>query len=113
MDAIKPAHRKPDDWADQAALMMVKLARACMNTATGYSHPTEEAKQKGSYLGLSKIKSWAAWSPMSCRKWLIRFLFLESVAGVPGSVGTVLRHLRSLRYMKRDNGWYAEIQDPM
>jgi hypothetical protein len=32
-------------------------------------------------------------------------LFLETVAGVPGFVAAMHRHLRSLRTMKRDNGW--------
>ncbi len=32
-------------------------------------------------------------------QWLSRILMLESVAGVPGMVGGVLRHLRSLRLM--------------
>ena len=31
--------------------------------------------------------------------------FLETVAGVPGMVAAMLRHLRSLRTMRRDNGW--------
>ena len=34
-----------------------------------------------------------------------RVVFLESIAGVPGMVGAVLRHLRSLRLMRRDHGW--------
>ena len=34
-----------------------------------------------------------------------RILFLESIAGVPGMVGATLRHLRSLRLMRRDSGW--------
>jgi hypothetical protein len=34
-----------------------------------------------------------------------RILFLESIAGVPGMVGACLRHLRSLRLMRRDNAW--------
>jgi hypothetical protein len=42
---------------------------------------------------------------MTEAKWLVRFIFLESVAGVPGMVGGMLRHLHSLRRMKRDNGW--------
>jgi hypothetical protein len=42
---------------------------------------------------------------MTEKKWLTRFIFLESVAGVPGMVGGMLRHLRSLRGLKRDNGW--------
>lgn len=42
---------------------------------------------------------------MTEAKWLQRFLFLETVAGVPGMVAAMLRHMRSLRLMKRDNGW--------
>jgi len=30
---------------------------------------------------------------------------LETVAGVPGMVGAMARHLRSLRTMTRDHGW--------
>ena len=32
-------------------------------------------------------------------------MFLETVAGVPGMVGAMVRHLRSLRHMDRDHGW--------
>lgn len=38
-------------------------------------------------------------------QWLQRILFLESIAGVPGFTASILRHLRSLRLMKRDGGW--------
>ena len=34
-----------------------------------------------------------------------RFIFLETVAAIPGMVGGAVRHLHSLRLMKRDNGW--------
>lgn len=40
---------------------------------------------------------------------MIRFIFLESIAGVPGMVGGMLRHLGSLRRMKRDNGWIETL----
>jgi len=46
---------------------------------------------------------------MNERKWLVRFIFLETVAGVPGMVGGMLRHFRSLRKMKRDNGWIETL----
>lgn len=46
---------------------------------------------------------------MNERKWLTRFLFLESVAGVPGLVGGACRHLRSLRLMRRDHGWINSL----
>ncbi|RLN47450.1 hypothetical protein BBJ29_008563, partial [Phytophthora kernoviae] len=42
---------------------------------------------------------------MTEKDWLYRCLFLESIAGVPGMVGGMLRHLRSLRLLKRDYGW--------
>lgn len=40
---------------------------------------------------------------------LIRFVFLESIAGVSGMVGGMLRHLSSLQRMKRDNGWIEAL----
>ncbi|CAH1791596.1 unnamed protein product [Owenia fusiformis] len=39
------------------------------------------------------------------KKWLTRFVFLETVAGVPGMVAAMTRHLKSLRRMSRDHGW--------
>ncbi len=105
MKAIQVAHREKKTFSDSCALAMLRLLRWGMDTATGYSHPTEEAKKRGSWLGLSKINSWFGQSPMTERKWLVRFLFLESVAGVPGMVAGVVRHLHSLRRLKRDNGW--------
>jgi hypothetical protein len=38
-------------------------------------------------------------------KALRRICFLETVAGVPGSVAGIIRHLASLRRLKRDHGW--------
>ncbi|KAI9205730.1 alternative oxidase 1 [Polychytrium aggregatum] len=42
---------------------------------------------------------------MTEHQWLNRMVFLETVAGVPGMVGGMARHLRSLRSMRRDYGW--------
>lgn len=39
------------------------------------------------------------------RKHILRCVFLETVAGVPGMVAGMLRHMHSLRRMKRDHGW--------
>lgn len=80
---------------------MVRFLRFCTDTATGYRHDPEVAKGVKDPTTGSKNK----WFAMNERKWLVRFIFLESVAGVPGMVGGVLRHLRSLRKLKRDNGW--------
>ncbi len=105
MRSISYAHRETKNWKDWTALAMVRFFRTCTDFAMGYSHPTEESKQKGSWLGVDKIKNWLGPSPMTERKWLIRILFLESVAGVPGMVAGSLRHLHSLRRLRRDNGW--------
>jgi hypothetical protein len=97
MKAIKIAHRETKDWGDKTALAMIRLLRFGMDTATGYRHQIETAK------GTPETKQ--GWFVMNERKWLARFLFLESVAGVPGMVAASIRHLHSLRRLKRDNGW--------
>lgn len=47
--------------------------------------------------------------PMTAKQYLRRNVFLESVAGVPGMVAGMLRHLHSMRRMKRDNGWIESL----
>lgn len=92
MRDIKIAHRKADNWSDWAALGTVRVFRWVMDFVTRYKHLEP---------GMAPHKSFK----MTEEKWLTRFIFLESVAGVPGMVGGMLRHLHSLRRMRRDNGW--------
>lgn len=64
-----------------------------MDAVTGYrTQPTTEKGLTTPYA-------------MSEEKWITRFIFLESVAGVPGMVAGMLRHLKSIRRMRRDYGW--------
>lgn len=105
MNAITVAQRETQNWADKVALGMVKLLRFGMDTATGYSHAKEAAKRATDPAPAPEKPGWFS---MTERKWLIRFLFLESVAGVPGMVGASVRHLHSLRRLKRDNGWQVD-----
>ena len=58
----------------------IQLMRWSFDRATGYSEHMSEAK------------------------WLQRIIFLETVAGVPGMVAGMIRHLKSLRTMRRDHG---------
>lgn len=95
MREIAIAHRKPEDWTDRVALATVRLLRWGMDLVTGYKHPEGDSQM------VNKKHR------MTGDEWIRRFIFLESVAGVPGLVGGMLRHLRSLRQMKRDNGWYV------
>ena len=46
---------------------------------------------------------------MDERAWLNRCIFLETVAGVPGIIGGMARHLRSLRTLERDHGWIHHL----
>lgn len=46
---------------------------------------------------------------MTEEKWIVRFIFLESIAGVPGMVGGMVRHLHSLRCLRRDHGWIETL----
>ncbi|ORX90490.1 alternative oxidase [Basidiobolus meristosporus CBS 931.73] len=43
------------------------------------------------------------------KKYMHRAVALETVAAVPGMVGAVIRHLRSLRKMKHDGGWITHL----
>jgi hypothetical protein len=43
------------------------------------------------------------------REWLNRIVFLETVAGVPGMIGGMVRHLKSLRTLEHDHGWIHHL----
>lgn len=80
---IKPHSRPITGIRDSIASTLVKLMRTSFDLVTGYKHD----------------------QPMTESHWLRRVLFLETVAGVPGMVAGMLRHMTSLRTMKRDHGW--------
>lgn len=92
MRRVEIAHRNTQNWPDWIALAAVRFMRWGMDTVTGYRHPPPGQENVPKFI-------------MTEQKWITRFVFLESVAGVPGMVGGALRHLRSLRALKRDNGW--------
>ncbi|WEW58017.1 inducible alternative oxidase 2 [Emydomyces testavorans] len=98
MKNIAVAHRETKNWSDWIALGTVRMLRWCTDLATGYRAAPAGKEQKD-------VKPFV----MDERKWIIRFIFLETVAGVPGMVGGMLRHMRSLRRMKRDLGWIETL----
>lgn len=101
MEQIAIARRDVKTWSDWTAFNLVRFLRWSTDLATGYRHQQEIKKLKNDPLAKRFI--------MTERKWLTRFIFLESIAGVPGIVGGMLRHLRSLRRMQRDNGWIESL----
>ncbi|RQM07321.1 hypothetical protein DH86_00001015, partial [Scytalidium sp. 3C] len=104
------AHREPKDLSDRVALGMVRMLRFFTDLATGYKHDHPKPPS-GTDASSASSSTAVVEQPyyMSERKWLVRFIFLESVAGVPGMVGGMLRHLHSLRRLKRDNGWIETL----
>lgn len=99
MNKVIVAHRKAETWSDWVALAMIRTLRWGMDLATGYKH--DKAVSLGHKDAAKANQKYA----MTERKYMIRNVFLESVAGVPGMVAGMLRHLHSMRRMKRDNGW--------
>ncbi|KAI5797866.1 mitochondrial cyanide-resistant terminal oxidase [Peziza echinospora] len=104
INQIKIAHRETKDWSDWAALSAVRILRWGFDLATGYKHDKEIARGKGNP---SNVKRQIF--TMTHEKWLVRFIFLESIAGVPPMVAGMVRHLHSLRKMRRDNGWIETL----
>ncbi|KID99426.1 Alternative oxidase, partial [Metarhizium majus ARSEF 297] len=102
MMAVEPAHREPRNFSDWAAWKIVRFARFWMDKATGMGRDQQVDKK-------NPTTSVVAEKPLTEAQWLVRFVFLESIAGVPGMVGGMLRHLSSLRRMKRDNGWIETL----
>ncbi|KAG8930705.1 hypothetical protein FRC02_003760 [Tulasnella sp. 418] len=100
VNSVQVVSRPPETIKDRMAERIVKLARLGFDLVSGYQHKeippnstmSLEELRKGGY-ALSEVQ------------WLRRILFLESIAGVPGMVAATLRHLRSLRLMRRDGGW--------
>lgn len=91
--AVHIGHRQAQNWQDRIALGTVRALRWGMDLVTGYqAQPPANTTLPACY-------------PMTEEKWITRFVFLESVAGVPGIVAGMLRHLKSIRKLRRDHGW--------
>ncbi|KAJ6624288.1 Alternative oxidase, mitochondrial [Pseudolycoriella hygida] len=81
---VEKTHHQPKKIHEHLAAFAVKCMRGGFDIASRYKGPGGE---------------------MTKRDWLNRCLFLETVAGVPGMVAGMARHLKSLRSMNRDYGW--------
>eukprot|EP00742_Colponemidia_sp_Colp-10_P000883 GILJ01000959.1.p1 GENE.GILJ01000959.1~~GILJ01000959.1.p1 ORF type:complete len:337 (+),score=48.11 GILJ01000959.1:50-1012(+) len=79
---VETTFRPPEDFVDKMALNTIRAMRFNFDWMSG----------------------WMFGEP-TASKALSRVCFLETVAGVPGSIAGILRHLSSLRNMKRDHGW--------
>ncbi|BDD62837.1 Alternative oxidase, mitochondrial precursor [Monascus purpureus] len=97
------SHRETRNFGDKVALSAIRTLRWGFDLVSGYRHDDAVAAHaKDPAMAKQKYS-------MTEEKYLIRNIFLESIAGVPGMVGGMLRHLRSLRRMRRDNGWIETL----
>jgi hypothetical protein len=100
LKSVEVLHREAKTMSDKLAYGLARLARWGFDFVSGYKHKpippnsdmTLQELREGGYL-------------LDEHGWLNRILFLETIAGVPGMVAATLRHLTSLRLMKRDSGW--------
>jgi len=80
--SVTPKHKPPHKVHEYLAYGFIQSVRSTFDVVTGYGH-----------------------NNMTAHKWMVRTIFLETVAGVPGMVAGMLRHMNSLRRMERDHGW--------
>jgi len=92
VENIKLTHVKQQNFIDWAAYFSVKFLKTSWDLTTGYTF--------GRQLGLFKNTK---------NGWMLRIIFLETIAGVPGMMYAMVRHLNSLRQMKRDHGWIHSL----
>lgn len=108
MDVVKVVHRPPETTSDGAVFRLVKLLRRGFDLVTGYNNThIDEATLAMRPLPIAELR--AKGQLLSDKNWLLRCILLESIAGVPGMVGGTLRHLRSLRLLRRDGGWIHSL----
>jgi hypothetical protein len=86
IERIHYTHKKPEGIRDWIAHKAILLTRTGFDIVSGYNP-----------------------DKMDERAWLNRAIFLETVAGVPGIIGGMARHLRSLRTLERDHGWIHHL----
>lgn len=93
-------HRAPDGAGDALARGMVMTVRGAFDLVTGFRRCYPPSKASATHEPVRL---------MTTNQWLIRAIFLETVAAVPGMVAGMARHLNSLRHMRKDEGWIHKL----
>jgi hypothetical protein len=85
-EKVQITHVKPSKIKDYLALGLVKFFRKGFDIFSGYKP-----------------------GKMTEKHYLRRCIFLETIAGVPGMIGGMMRHLRALRLLREDGGWIHHL----
>lgn len=88
LQGVEVTHTPPVGVAEHLAYYLMKSLKVGFDIASGFK-----------------------WGVHDEKAWLTRIIFLETVAGVPGMVAAGVRHLKSLRRMKRDMGWIHTLME--
>lgn len=102
MHNVKFEHRPVQSFRDAVTYNFMFYLRSSFDYFTKYKEPHND--QEAIEISQSAHK-------MSLEKWLTRFIVLESVAGIPGSVAGFIRHLNSMRMFRRDMGFIETLID--
>ena len=86
VEKVAYSHKAPEGIRDKITSFAIRFTRASFDTVSGYD--PEKLDERG---------------------WMNRVIFLETIAGVPGMIGGMQRHLRSLRTLERDHGWIHHL----
>ncbi|KAK4695069.1 ubiquinol oxidase, partial [Phenoliferia sp. Uapishka_3] len=109
LDAVKVVRHERKTISDKVASSLVSTSRKMFDLVTRYKHASpEEARKVMEKEGLTELplaELRRRGFVMDVPQWMMRILFLETIAGVPGMVAGMCRHLQSLRVMRRDGGW--------
>merc|ERR1712086_163905 len=85
IETVEGVHRTPVGFRDHLTYGLCSITRKSFDFFSGYKEH------------------------MDTNRWLTRIIVLQTVAGIPGMVGGVLRHMRSLRTLERDQGWINHL----
>jgi len=76
------------------------------------SNPHYKPKTISDYIAYGVVKILRVFADtFFAKRYGNRAVVLETVAAVPGMVGGLLQHLKSLRHIKDDQGWIKELLD--
>ncbi|EAU88999.2 alternative oxidase [Coprinopsis cinerea okayama7 len=103
LKAVEVLHQEPKTVADKAAKALVIISRKLFDVFSLYKAKPLPPNYKELSVQYLRDNGYI----LDEKGWLRRILFLETIAGVPGMVAATIRHLQSLRLMRRDNGWYG------
>jgi demethoxyubiquinone hydroxylase (CLK1/Coq7/Cat5 family) len=85
-EKVKITHVEPMKARDKVAFFMMKGLRKTFDYFTRYKP-----------------------GQMNEAMYMKRCIFLETVAGVPGMIGGMMRHFESLRFLREDGGWIHHL----